>query len=425
MTIAFHDIPARSTDAPVSAAKLQVLGLSPIKSRLGDKWDRLSDLVHRLFEKAIANAQGPNDHFIVLDELSYVVTFGNLSLAQTRLMCGSIAREVCEHLFGDKIDDVSVRSLVAEVAAPTGTCDAQMGADLEALLERAGVETIVSHAAQSPTAAPAVECRPNPMTAAMEPILAAHALLAQKGLKLGFFPVWELKKGTSNSLFLTSFTGNGVSCMTSGTVRLLGSESQIVDLEISQLYAAEAYAARIRQEGKICALSVGVSYSTLSCFRSRIRYMAALEKAVFSPSSPLLVRIEQIPEGAPQARIAEFAAMLASKKVRATLEFCSLASTRGIDIRLGVAAMGGTLPSGLDPVLAQEAVERLVQRSMGQKAFAFLENIDSPERLALASRAGIRAGRGLALSGRYFSGLDPIPAFPLSLPAKAAGLALV
>ncbi len=34
-------------------------------------------------------------------ELSYIVTFSNLTIAQTTITCAAIAREVCENLFGD------------------------------------------------------------------------------------------------------------------------------------------------------------------------------------------------------------------------------------------------------------------------------------------------------------------------------------
>jgi len=87
-----------------SAAKLHVLGIAPLKRRLGPRWERLSALVHRLVEKAIRSAQSPNDHCIILDELSYAVTFGELSIAESSRICATIAREVCEHLFGDQID---------------------------------------------------------------------------------------------------------------------------------------------------------------------------------------------------------------------------------------------------------------------------------------------------------------------------------
>jgi hypothetical protein len=40
-----------------AAAKLHVLNLAPIKAKLGGKWPKLSELVHKLFEKAIRDAQ--------------------------------------------------------------------------------------------------------------------------------------------------------------------------------------------------------------------------------------------------------------------------------------------------------------------------------------------------------------------------------
>ena len=46
------------------AAKLHVLQLEPIKEKIGDRWPRMSLLVHSLFEKALRHAQGPQDHFI-------------------------------------------------------------------------------------------------------------------------------------------------------------------------------------------------------------------------------------------------------------------------------------------------------------------------------------------------------------------------
>ena len=120
----------------VLAAKLHVLGLAPIKNKLGPRWERLSDLVHKLFEKAIARAQGPSDHFVVLNELSYAVTFANLSRAQTNLVCTSIATDVCDHLFGDQIDEISVRSIVAEIVSPSDSPGGLAGSQIEATLER-------------------------------------------------------------------------------------------------------------------------------------------------------------------------------------------------------------------------------------------------------------------------------------------------
>src|SRR3954468_17015586 len=112
------DVGSLETEAPVGttlpAAKLHLLQLEPIKAQLGERWPRMSLLVHSLFEKALNRAKGPSDHFIKLDELSYVVTFHGSSPEEAALVCAGIAREVCEHLFGEGVESVSVRSLVGE-----------------------------------------------------------------------------------------------------------------------------------------------------------------------------------------------------------------------------------------------------------------------------------------------------------------------
>src|SRR4051812_27768863 len=98
--------------AAVPAAKLHVLQLEPIKAKVGERWPRLSLLVHTLFENALKRAQGPLDHFVQVDELSYVVTFHGRSLHETTLACAAIAQEVCARLFGEGAEEVSVRSVV-------------------------------------------------------------------------------------------------------------------------------------------------------------------------------------------------------------------------------------------------------------------------------------------------------------------------
>ena len=64
-----------AANSTLPAAKLHVLQLEPIKEKIGDRWPRMSLLVHSLFEKALRHAQGPQDHFMKVGELSYVVTF--------------------------------------------------------------------------------------------------------------------------------------------------------------------------------------------------------------------------------------------------------------------------------------------------------------------------------------------------------------
>src|SRR4029078_3716969 len=98
----------------IAAAKLHVLQLEPIKEKLGERWERLSELVHKLFERTLARAQGPRDHFVETGELSYIVTFHDLSPEEAGLACASVADAVCKLLFGDGGRDIAVRRPVGQ-----------------------------------------------------------------------------------------------------------------------------------------------------------------------------------------------------------------------------------------------------------------------------------------------------------------------
>jgi hypothetical protein len=303
--------------------------------------------------------------------------------------------------------------------SPSSIDAAHAGAQIEAMLERGGAVTVTTQSTQSGSPDPVISCveiHESLASSSIEQIREAHSLFAQLGVRLGLFPIWELRRGLSSSLFLAPFSGNAASSIVSGRLSLVGAtEAQVIDIELGQLDAAAAYAARVRTESKICAISVGVSYDSLCCFRSRIRYITALQKVVFSPSSPLLIKIEQIPDGAPDGRIAELIAMLSSQNVRVSVEFQSLASIPRISVRLGAAAIGGSIPSNVDDPAAATIAEKLVNHAIAQKAFAFLDHLDTAERVALAKHSNVRFGRGSALGTWHYSGLESIPHFPLTV----------
>src|SRR6202008_3148707 len=145
-----------------SAAKIHVLGLSPLRRRLGDKWDRLSALVHQLFETALGRAQGPSDHFTSLEDLPHFVTFHDFSPAEANLACTAIAKTVCQKLFGDQIDEVAVRSLVSEITMPKDSTVALDGKMIEQLLEKFGTEVVISKSRHSSSSEPVVLHTGNP-----------------------------------------------------------------------------------------------------------------------------------------------------------------------------------------------------------------------------------------------------------------------
>ena len=412
---------ARTKDSPnagtrqILAAKLHVLQLEPIKSRLGDKWERLSGLVHRIFERTLRQAQGPYDHFLLVDEMSYIVTFHDLSIEEATLACTSVAKSVCELLFGAEINDTAIRGLVGMVPPALVQGTALESGIIGEILERQGREIIVtpqsaglgSPAGERTAILCDLQWRP------LDWISKAHDRAALTGTKLGFFPIWDLKKRKSASVFLSIRSGREQRCLSARRALAKASEPYVVDTEIGLLNAAAEYSHRVDAAHKVCAVGVGVSYETLSGFHSRVTYIGALRSIPIVPTCPLLLRVEQVPGGTPTGRLAEIVTMLSVSNVRVTIEFETLHFLPELDIRLGAFGLGGSLRN-CDSALASAMVHRLARRAAGQRAFVFLLDIDNSEHLAIASQNRVHFGAGFAVNSNYaYTGEEPVPDFPL------------
>jgi len=401
-------------ETQVPAAKLHILHLDPIKAKLGDKWGKLSGLVHKLFEKALRNVQGPSDHFLLIDEMSYVVTFNTLSLEAASLACASIAKEVCELLFGADVDDIAVRGLVALV--PQSSLRDIAGGAIADMLERRGGEIIVRPDRHTATHEDRkLKIAVENSGAVNEWIANAEELFAKNGMAMALFPVWDLKSRKSASVHLAAFSPSAEKAPV--PIRKLfrqAHEAHYVEHETALLRAASAYAQQVHRVQKVCAVSVGVSYETLSGLHARIAYIGALKAIPAAASCPILLRIERVPEGTPHGRLAEIVNMLAAPNIRPTVEFQSLRDLAELDIRLGAAGIGWTLPADCDGASARGWAAKLAQRAASQKAFSFVQGLKNNELLAAVQEAGIRFGTGSALgSPLCFGTLDPVPNFPL------------
>jgi hypothetical protein len=400
--------------AQTAAAKLHVLNLGPIKDRLGEKWPKLSGLVHKLFETALRDAQGPRDHFVLVDELCYVVTFHGLTFHEATVACTSVAQKVCEKLFGGTGTHVAVRALVGQLAEDVLGAQFQDGKHIAAHLELNAHEIVVN---SDPSRKPPRVTHVTPGAddadwAPVDTIKKARAAMLALGMELGFFPVWELGRAKSSCLFASPFARHSVPRIGCTRQLLATYPSQLVEAEIAMLMAAHAYAHRLHQAGKVCALGAAVSFETLMGFHNRIRYITALKSLKIPADGRLLLKIEDVPQGTPLSKLAEIIAMLAAANVRFTVQFRNCqALPSEVDIRLGAAGLGFALPHQYDAGLAAIFMKRLVQAFAG--GFVFVEGLDSAEQLAAAQACGVRFAAGQAVSRLWFSGEDPLPSFPL------------
>ena len=395
--------------APVSAAKLSVLNLAPIKERLGPRWGRLSDLVHTLFEKALQGAQGPRDHFVLVGELSYVATFHGASPDEAELACAAVAMEVCELLFGENSEMISVRSLIGTVSGPIAQLPEDAGAQIAQSLERSGKETIISHQPETATAqVPAVDGR------WIE--FAHHQSMVLFNQEAGLYPVWDLQKSRSQWLLFGRHPRHSCGKLLATAPRTKADYDKRAVLEIAFLRATAEYGLKVQQTGQLCAIAAGVTYETLSGFHSRMRYLQALKFIAISRSCPLILQIEQIPEGTPLGRLAEIVAMITGPSIRVLLEFENIRSVPVLDIRLGVAGIGTALPDHCECDEGRQIAQLVLRRSVEQKVFAFLERVGSPRLVGAICNAGIHYASGVALSPDHaLKGSEPVPKLPMTL----------
>jgi hypothetical protein len=401
-------------EGQVAAAKLHVLHLDPIKTRLGEKWSKLSGLVHKLFEKALRNVQGPSDHFLLVDEMSYVVTFNSLSLEAASLACASVAREVCELLFGAEAEEIAVRGLVGLV--PKNSFKKLAGGAIAELLERRGGEFVV-RPSDSPVASHEVRTTKIATPAASVPggwIHHAESLFAKAGTAMGLFPVWDLKSRKSAAVHMGAFSSSGEKAPHS--IRKLfkqAHDAYYVEHEVALLNAAAEYALQVQRAGKVCAVGVGVSYETLSGLHARIAYIGAVKSVTTTASCPILLRVERVPGGTPHGRLAEIVNMLSVPNIKCTVEFLSPRDLTALDIRLGAVGIGWSVTNE-DAASVRVAAAKLAQRAVTQKAFSFIQGLKSNDLLAAAQESGIRFGSGSALGGAAtLNPADPIPNFPI------------
>lgn len=397
----------------ISAAKVHVLQLEPIKHRLGDRWPRLSLLVHKLVNTALQKAQGPGDHFEVVGELAYVATFHNLSQEQADAALADIMQKVCEKLWGAGVQEISVRSVVGEVPATFATENVCNAEAISEALEKSGSKTVVS----IPRAVPAPRA-PKQLVWDSPPrvgwIQHCHQLGDVLGIHFRFAPVWELQGGKSRLLALTM---NGRLTGRNGLVSLIPDSSlhQVVDVEIPLLFMTAAMAQRLSAAGEVASLMVGVSHDTVSHRETRTRYLRALKDVEVPVSCPLLLRVEMIPDGAVLTRVAQIASMLAAPNIRVVLDFQNPRQLPPFDFRLPAVGVSAMLPPSCDADQAQKTAEKVARRALDQKCMSFLHGLDTSDLAGIAEKNGIKFATGKALDkGIAFTGMEAVPQFPLT-----------
>ncbi len=100
----------------ITTGKLQLLGLSKIKKKLGKTWVGLQPIVYTEVEEAIAKYMMPKDIFIRYKDDSYVIIFADAGPEESQIKATLIAEEIKRRLFEheeEELNNVGVEESVA------------------------------------------------------------------------------------------------------------------------------------------------------------------------------------------------------------------------------------------------------------------------------------------------------------------------
>lgn len=344
--------------AIVSASKIHMLDLEAVKQRLGHKWNRMSDLVHRYFEAAIRREMSPGDTFCSSGELSYLILFRDLTIAEARLKCAVVVEDVCKKLFGAQMEEISIRNLVAPVDLADLT-ETGVPQRVDSTLEREGQETLFSSQSgmqRSELDTLEVEITPpKPIT---------HTISVGKPSFL-FRPLWDAARSATLT-YICQLLPETVRSDAVSTVPFFASnpENQI-DLDVLCLQECLRRTANLRQAGRRVLLAVPIHFSTLCRPKKWSRYRAICEAVSAELFRDLAFILYGFENGVPHIRLVQELPKLTRRKSQV---FCLVDNAEAAGIRfrdVGAHAIGMVLQPGAPDSSWIERVRSLSRDAQG------------------------------------------------------------
>jgi hypothetical protein len=241
---------------------MTAIGLEPIKARLGAKWEKLAGLVHALFEGAIKASLKPEDAFLSLGELSFVVMYRGVSVAEAQLRCAELARNICGRLFGEEGSEISIRNVVGQIDSGLLINHQNLARALDEALESNGTETIIStersKAASAHAGSPKLELR-----FTQQPRTYFPASLDE--LSFAYRPIWDCAFDMIMTYLCQPVPrGDVAPSPGAGFCTLAGSDEDRARLDCAVLSHCVKRIEKSRQDRSRVLLAVPLHFSTLA-----------------------------------------------------------------------------------------------------------------------------------------------------------------
>ncbi|MEX1146780.1 MAG: hypothetical protein WEB93_00215 [Sphingomonadales bacterium] len=281
----------------VSAGQLVIVGLDPIRDKLGGGWSRYRDRVHTQFDKVVEGILAPSEVSLRIAEDKYVVVFRGRDQAASRVICEKILSQVHEVFLGSPdMGGLSLESVV-------------MTLDPEAFAQTVGVELDQDRKDRAPLqSAPTDSPGPGRKVALTKQKLGLADL---DGQDVWYLPAWDMSAQRIYAFLPTVIR-------TVGRRRVSGyhvledprNPKQIRALDLYLVERALQQLHTLQSEGGNAILTVPVSFDVLDHNESRTAFHRMCVTMPPAVRRRLVFLFTNLSPGRPPWRMAEFATML-------------------------------------------------------------------------------------------------------------------
>jgi hypothetical protein len=357
------------------AGKLQMIGISEIRERLGDRWERSRDQIAMTVERAISHEMTVGDIYFKIDELAYVILFSNRDVDESRLVCAKIAQNVCRKLFGEDEDVVRVRSLTCEADGSILAHDVSIEETLNALLEKDGKEEVFSRDGQTSempeSQAQAEEQSINIFDSSGAPV---EARLSD--LEFQFSPIWDISKRVVVTYLCRGRVGHANQRPKPAAERFILTEDRDrqVDIDVRILADCAHKLRDLRAQNRRVLVVCPTHWSTLARPRAWEQFKLAFHALPDEVAQDLIICAHGLDTGLPNIRITQEFPKLnnRSRAIYACVGHGDKAVERFTNTR--TAAVGFVVPDGAGDERAITSVARdfcIAADAKNLPAFAF------------------------------------------------------
>jgi len=289
----------------ILSGNIHLIGLSRIRTQLGDDWPRLSGRAHEVAEKAIQQHCGREDIHTRHDDLSYLVIFARLTPEQAQLRCHEISEEIGRKLLGENF-----AAAAAEVS--TGVFEADGSLVLSAIDKQELIRRLLGEGAAPPAPEPA------PEPAAAEPALPDFSFArmnkakALASMKILYRPIWHLRHKAITAYFATA----GADSLFGKRLwddQLRAEYAGILDPSEFDIYVMQRALRDLAStvaEGRRILLGWPVHFETIAARVSRQAYLGLCRDVPDQIRQLLFLEIDGLPPGTPASRLVDITTTL-------------------------------------------------------------------------------------------------------------------